>query len=49
VHGVLTAILAMFLHFQALFQDFLILPGKIIDGLALGALQLDHVVLGHRL
>jgi len=45
VYGVLAAILAMLLEFQALFQNLLILLGKIIDRLALGAFQFNHVVL----
>lgn len=36
-------------HFQPFLQDLLILVGKIVDGLALGAFKLDHVVLGHKI
>jgi hypothetical protein len=38
---VLIAMSAIFLQFQAIFQDLLIFIGKIISPLALGALELD--------
>jgi hypothetical protein len=46
--SMLLAVLAMLFKLQALLQDLLVLPGKIVDRLALGAFQLDHVVLRHR-
>ena len=47
VQGVLLAVIAIFHHFQSFLQGLLVLAGKIVDGLALGAFKLDHVVLGH--
>jgi len=39
---------AMLLHFQSSFKSFFVLPGEIIHLFAFGALQLDHVIVGHR-
>jgi hypothetical protein len=43
----LLAPLAEFLKLQPGLQGLFILLGKIIDPFALGAFELDHVVLGH--
>jgi len=48
MESMLLAGIAILLHFQPFLQDFLILVGKIVDGFALSAFQLDHVVLGHK-
>ncbi len=45
MHGVLLAVLAVFLHFQTILQCLFILAGKVVHMLTFGALQLDHVVL----
>jgi hypothetical protein len=47
--GVLPAMLAIFFHFQAIFQKLLILSGKIIDFFAFSAFEFDHVVLRHNI
>jgi len=49
MRSVFAAVLAEFFQFQPGFQSLLIFSGKIVDLLALGALQLDHVVLAHRI
>lgn len=49
VAGVLAAVLAELVHFQARLQSLLVLAREIIDRLAFGALQLDHVILAHML
>jgi len=46
---VLAAVLAKLAHFETSLQCLLIFVRKIIDLLALGALQFDHVVLTHRI
>jgi hypothetical protein len=47
MHGVLFAELAVFAQFQAGFVDFLVFVGKMGDPFAFGALEFDHVILGH--
>jgi len=39
---------AMLLHFQSSFESFFVLSGEVIHLFAFGALQLDHVIVGHR-
>ena len=43
----LLAPLAKLVQLQAIFERFFIFAGKIINPLALGAFQLDKIVLGH--
>lgn len=43
----LFAALAKFLQFQAIFEYFLVFAGKIVNPLAFGTLQLNHVILRH--
>jgi hypothetical protein len=43
----LLAIFAVFGELQTLLDDLLVFAGKIIDPLALPALQFYHVILGH--
>jgi hypothetical protein len=47
MRSMLLTMFTKFIHLQAVFQGFLILPGKIIDRLANRALHFDHVVLRH--
>ena len=49
MHRVLAAVLAILFHFQAALEKFFIFAGKIIDLLAFGALEFDHVVLRHNI
>ena len=48
MQSVLLAGIAILHHFQSFLQGLFVLVGKIIDGFALGAFKLDHVVLGHK-
>ena len=48
VRGVLAAVAAVLFHFQTIFQRFLVLGAEIVGALANRALQLDHVVLRHK-
>lgn len=44
---VLAAHLAEFAHFQPFFEGSFVLVGIVVHAFAFGALQFDHVVLGH--
>ena len=43
----LAAMLTKFSQLQSILENFLVFGAEIIYALALGTLQLDHVVLGH--
>ena len=45
--GMQTAVFAIFLQFNSIFQSFFILLGKIINSFALRALHFYHVILRH--
>ncbi len=45
---VFAAPLAVLFEFEAVFERLLVLGRKIVDAMAVGALELDEVVLGHR-
>ncbi len=47
MNSVLCALLAELLQFQAIFQDFLILRGSIVERFARGAFHFDEGILGH--
>ena len=47
MQSMLVAILAKFLKFKSGFKSLLIFSGKIINGLTISALELDHVILTH--
>jgi hypothetical protein len=49
VRSVLAAVFAELFHLQPGLQSLLIFVRKIIDLFALGTLQLNHVVLAHRI
>lgn len=45
MHGVLSAVFAEFVQFDAILELLLVLAGVVVGSFALRAVQLDHVVL----